>query len=182
MSNCLSILVEIYVKQNQNILGICALISLLQLHPSVPEHWAKLGILFKNLENAKIISCYCLLRAKKLHEAVEKTVIGFPHTKNLKEQKNLNEILEKNFDKELCQNLEAVVNKAVFGKLSNKTEDQENADFIDLGSSKLRKTKEEQNNKSQFSKNSVHPPLWTKDSRFAQNYIDDFIKLYTVEK
>ena len=174
MSNCFSILTDVYLHQNKQYFAACSLISLLRMHFSVPANWDQLGDVFHNLGNQKM-SYYCTLRAKKLFEAVENTVRSIAHQKNLNEQKMLAEKLCKRRFEENYTVIDETVDKAVFKRTLAINKGDQNEDFVDLGSSKLRKMKEE-SLKDKNSKSNSHPPDWMKNMSNAYEYIEKFVQ------
>ena len=173
MSNCLSILTDVYLHQNKQYFAACSLISLLGMHFSVPTHWDQLGDVFHFLGNQKM-SYYCTLRAKKLFEAVENTVRSIAHQKNLNEQKKLSEKLcNRRFEVDMF--IDEMVDKAVFKRTLTVNKGDQNEDFVDLGSSKLRKMKEE-SLKNKKSKSISHPPNWMKNASNAYECIENFVQ------
>ena len=121
------------------------------------------------------MSYYCTLRAKKLFEAVENTVRSIAHQKNLNEQKKLAEKLcERRFEENYTV-IDETVDKAVFKRTLAINKGDQNEDFVDLGSSKLRKMKEE-SLKNKKSKSISHPPNWMKNASNAYECIENFVQ------
>ena len=154
-------------------MAVCALITLLEGYTNHPQYWKKLGEVFERLENLEMV-CYCILKAKWLHISVEKTVTGFAKDKNKEDQTYLSTLLE-DFELEMRTRLEETVRASIFGKPS-KEEKENGEEFVDLGSSRLRKEKEESVAKRQSSSIPLHPPKWIHDLPSAQDFIDVFTK------
>ena len=121
-------------------MAACALITLLEGYTNHPQYWKKLGEVFQRLENLEMV-CYCILKAQWLHISVEKTVTGFAKDKNKEEQTYLSTLLE-DHDLEMRTRIDEIVKASIFGK-SFRQEKENGEDFVDLGSSKLRREKEE---------------------------------------
>ena len=145
------------------------------MHFSVPAHWDQLGDVFYNLGDQKM-SYYCTSRAKKLLEAVENTVRSIAQQNNFNQQKKLSEKLcKRRFDENVCAFIDETVDKAVFKRTVTIKKGDQNDDFVDLGSSKLRKMKEE-SLKDKNSKSNSHPPDWMKNKSNATLYIENFVQ------
>ena len=154
-------------------MAACALITLLEGYTNHPQYWKKLGEVFQRLENLEMV-CYCILKAQWLHISVEKTVTGFAKEKNKEEQTYLSTLLE-DHDLEMRTRIDEIVKASIFGK-SLRQENEKGEDFVDLGSSKLRREKEESIAKRQSSTIPLHPPKWIHDLSSAQDFIDVFTK------
>ena len=154
-------------------MAACALITLLERYTNHPQYWKKLGEVFQRLENLEMV-CYCILKAQWLHISVEKTVTGFAKDKNKEEQTYLSTLLE-DHDLEMRTQLDETVKASIFGK-SLRQENEKGEEFVDLGSSKLRREKEESIAKRQSSTIPLHPPKWIHDLSSAQDFIDVFTK------
>ena len=175
MSNVWYLLTDVYLHQNRLHFAACSLISLLGMHFSVPAHWDQLGDVFYNLGDQKM-SYYCTSRAKKLLEAVENTVRSIAQQNNFNQQKKLSEKLcKRRFDENVCAFIDETVDKAVFKRTVTINKGDQNDDFVDLGSSKLRKMKEE-SLKHKNSKSIAHPPDWMKDTSNANECIKNFVQ------
>lgn len=166
MSNCYDMLTLVYdAGQRQPEKKAAAQISQIKLHPQVPGLWTRLAETFQLMDQVNAAES-CQRQAKRLFEATEKSLPdSFVQAYNWQVHNLVPSSLAMSIDDDLEKNdLKSEVDK----------------DFTDLGSSQLRKRKEEEvealRKKQLETKQGLqHPPSWLEDDHCLREFIQSFI-------
>lgn len=166
MSNCLSLLSEVFEAKKDPLNAAVSLISLIHLHPQLPFLWGKLASHLQLTGDLRL-ALYCQIRAKRLHQSVEKTVMGMALESNIKKQKNLQLSIESSQVNEVAE-LSELVEEDLF----RKGKPEETVDDVDKSFSKL-ESKKPAEGPFLPSKEYKHPPTWINDKTECEKIIAD---------
>ena len=156
MSNCYDMLSLIFSLQKKYAKLAAVQICLIRIHPQLPKLWGKLGDTFELLDMCEV-SKSCHEQSQKLYDASEKS-------------------LPESFVKEINK----AERKTAEHEETVEAKDEEENEFTDLGSSKLRSVKEaEIATRVEKMKVLQHPPPWLEDDdegKCLHKFIKTFIE------